>query len=174
MSVESSALISTTTRPATRFFCERKAENRYTEIGSIDFLQRLKTSRCRQLPVYVHGFSNLPESVFEATAEFLALCNRAKKDEVLVVPIVCPCDNDLGIVKDYWDDQKAADQSAYSLARVMQRFLAWRSSEKYNPQDDPWLKRINVLAPVDRQSCFAWHPRRVEMATASAQAGPCR
>ena len=28
-----------------------------------------------------------------------------KREEVLVVPVVWPCDNDLGIVKDYWDDQ---------------------------------------------------------------------
>ncbi len=144
------------------FFCERNAKNRYTEIGSIDFLQRLKNSPCRQLMIYLHGFSNLPESVFQATAEFQTLCNKAKKDEVLVIPIVWPCDNDLGIVKDYWDDQKAADQSAYSLARVLEKFLAWRSSEKYNPEEDPCLKRINVLAHsmgnrVLRGTLAAWN-----------------
>ncbi|UCE24496.1 MAG: alpha/beta hydrolase, partial [Candidatus Zixiibacteriota bacterium] len=48
--------------------------------------------------------------------------------------------------KKYWDDQKAADQSAYSFARVLSKFMTWRESPEYNPQDDPCLKRINVLA----------------------------
>ncbi|MCB1772917.1 MAG: alpha/beta hydrolase [Gammaproteobacteria bacterium] len=144
------------------FFCERLKAKSYREIGSIDFLERLKTSRCRQILVYIHGFSNLPEDVFEAAQEFQKLCDGKKKDEVLVVPVIWPCDNDLGIVKDYWDDQKAADQSAYSFARVMEKFLAWRNSEKYNPQSDPCFKRINVLAHsmgnrVLRQTLVAWN-----------------
>ena len=69
-----------------------------------------------------------------------------KRNEVLVVPIIWPCDNDLGVVKDYWDDQKAADQSAFSFARVLDKFISWRNSPDYNPQSDPCLKRINVLA----------------------------
>jgi esterase/lipase superfamily enzyme len=144
------------------FFCERHGEDDYTEIGSIDFLQRLKASQCRQLLVYVHGFSNLPEDVFTGAAEFQSLCDKAEKDEILVVPIVWPCDNDLGVVKDYWDDQKAADQSAYSLARVLEKFIAWRNSDKYNPEHDPCLKRINVLAHsmgnrVLRGTMAAWN-----------------
>jgi esterase/lipase superfamily enzyme len=128
------------------FFCERHGENDYIEVGSIGFLQRLKEDRCRQILIYIHGFSNLPEDAFCATAELQQLCDRAQRDEVLVVPVVWPCDNDLGIVKDYWDDQKAADQSGYSLARVLEKFIAWRNSDKYNPEDNPCLKRINILA----------------------------
>ena len=128
------------------FFCERTGKKKYKEIGSLDFLKRLKDSKFRQIIVYVHGFSNLPEDVFSAVSEFQGLCEKTEKNEVLAVPLVWPCDNDFGIVKDYWDDQKAADQSAYSFARVLEKFLAWRNSEKYNPQDDPCLKRINVLA----------------------------
>ena len=144
------------------FFCERLKTKTYREIGSIDFLGRLKQSRCRQILIYIHGFSNLPEDVFAAAQEFQKLCDNKRKDEVLVVPAVWPCDNDLGIVKDYWDDQKAADQSAYSFARVLEKFLAWRNSEKYNPHDDPCLKRINVLAHsmgnrVLRQTLVAWN-----------------
>ena len=128
------------------FFCERTGKETHTEIGSIEFLKRLKETKYRQILVYVHGFSNLPEDVFAAVGEFQGLCDKKKKSEVLVIPLIWPCDNDKGIVKDYWDDQKAADQSAYSFARVLEKFLAWRSSEKFNPQDDPCLKRINVLA----------------------------
>ena len=81
---------------------------------------------------------------------------------MLVVPLVWPCDNDLGIVKDYWDDQKSADSSAWSFARVLEKFIAWRNSEKYNPQADPCLKRINVLSHsmgnrVLRETLAAWN-----------------
>lgn len=143
------------------FFCERTDDGNSTEIGSIDFLSRLKTSSYRQLLVYIHGFSNLPEDVFKAAAEFQGLCNAKKDDEVLVVPLIWPCDNDLGIVEDYWDDQKSADASAYSFARVLQKFLAWQNSDKYNPLADPCLKRINVLAHsmgnrVLRETLAAW------------------
>jgi esterase/lipase superfamily enzyme len=143
------------------FFCERVDDGSSTEIGGIDFLSRLKVAPYRQLLVYIHGFSNLPEDAFKAVSEFQALCNAKKDKEVLVVPLIWPCDNDLGIVKDYWDDQKSADASAYSFARVLQKFLAWRNSEKYNPQTDPCLKRINVLAHsmgnrVLRETLAAW------------------
>ena len=143
------------------YFCERTG-NEHTEIGSIEFLNRLKNTHCRQILIYIHGFSNLPEDVFPAVAEFQALCDAKKKNEILVIPIIWPCDNDLGIVKDYWDDQKAADQSAFSFARVMEKFVAWRNSEKYNSQDDPCLKRINILAHsmgnrVLRETLVAWN-----------------
>lgn len=144
------------------FFCERNKQGEAHEIGSTRFLQALKASKYRQLLVYIHGFSNLPESVFSAVEEFQALCDAAKKQEILAVPVIWPCDNDLGIVKDYWDDQKAADQSAFAFARVLEKFLAWRNSETYNPQADPCLKRINVLAHsmgnrVLRETMAAWN-----------------
>lgn len=144
------------------FFCEQTMKNKYIEIGSIDFLKRLKDSKYRQILIYIHGFSNLPEAVFSAASEFQKLCDKKKKDEVLVIPIVWPCDNDMGIIKDYWDDQKAADQSAFSFARVLEKFLAWRSSDKYNPEMNPCLKRINILAHsmgnrVLRETLCAWN-----------------
>ena len=143
------------------FFCERTDEASYTEIGSVDFLRQVKKSNYRQILIYIHGFSNLPKDVFSAVGEFQSLCNKAKQKEVLVIPLIWPCDNDKGIIKDYWDDQKAADQSAFSFARVLQKFLAWRNSEEYNPQEDPCLKRINVLAHsmgnrVLRETLSAW------------------
>ncbi len=144
------------------FFCERTGKEDYTEIKSIEFLSRLKQSQYRQLLVFIHGFSNLPETVFKGVAELQELFDQKKDKEVLVVPLVWPCDNDLGIIKDYWDDQKSADASAFSFARILEKFLAWRSSEKYNPQDDPCLKRINVLAHsmgnrVLRETLSAWN-----------------
>lgn len=143
------------------YFCERKAKEKYIEIGSKDFLIKLKGSKYRQILIYIHGFSNLPETVFKGAAEFQKLCNLKKKDEVLVVPIIWPCDNDFGIVQDYWDDQKSADQSSFAFARVLEKFITWRNSEEYNPEEDPCLKRINVLAHsmgnrVFRETLIKW------------------
>ncbi len=144
------------------FFCEQLAKEEYKEIGSIAFLQRLKDSNYRQILIYIHGFSNLPEEALSGANEFQKLCDKKKKKEVLVIPIIWPCDNDFGIIKDYWDDQKAADQSAFSFARVLEKFLAWRSSKKHNPDKAPCLKRINVLAHsmgnrVFRGTLTAWN-----------------
>jgi esterase/lipase superfamily enzyme len=128
------------------FCCRRKKSNSYEEIGSQAMLSELKASKYRQILVYIHGFSNMPEKVFDNVREFQGLCDKARKNEVLVVPLIWPCDNDLGLVKDYWDDQKAADLSGFSVARMLQKFMEWRASPDCNPEDDPCLKRINVLA----------------------------
>ena len=144
------------------FFCERNPDDSNTELGSVEFLTRVRNSDHRQVLLYIHGFSNLPDSVIEAASEFQALCDKEDPREILVIPLIWPCDNDFGIVKDYWDDQKAADSSAYSFARVLEKFIAWRNSERYNPQNDPCLKRINVLAHsmgnrVLRETLAAWN-----------------
>jgi len=144
------------------FFCERNADATCTEIGSLELLRRLKESDRCQILVYLHGFSNLPEDVFQAAGEFQELCDLEKPKEILVVPLIWPCDNDMGIVKDYWDDQKAADQSAFAFARVFQKFLNWRNSAKYNPQAYPCLKRLNILAHsmgnrVLRETLATWN-----------------
>lgn len=144
------------------FCCVRHKTGKYEEIGSMNLLKTLKTAKARQVLVYIHGFSNLPEDVFAAAEEFQKLCDKKKAGEILLLPLIWPCDADLGIVKDYWDDQKAADQSAFTFARVMQKFMEWRNSEQYNPEDDPCLKRINVLAHsmgnrVLRQTLSNWH-----------------
>ena len=95
--------------------------------------------------LYIHGFSNLPDDVFANVEEFQRLCDQTSAKEVLVIPVIWPCDNDLGIVKDYWDDQKSADYSAISLARALSLFLKWRD-EREAAGLDSCLKRINVLA----------------------------
>lgn len=144
------------------FFCTTTGEDSYQEIGGMEFLSQLKHAPYRQILLYIHGFSNLPSAVFKAAKEFQSLCDKRKKGETLVVPLIWPCDNNFGIVQDYWDDQIAADSSAYSFARVLQTFLTWRSSEKHNPEHDPCFKRINVLAHsmgnrVLRETLAAWN-----------------
>lgn len=143
------------------FCCRRKRKNTYEEVGSKGLLSLIKESEYRQILLYIHGFSNLPEDVFENAAELQELCNLKKDKEVLVLPVVWPCDNNAGIIKDYWDDQKSADQSSFSLSRMLQKFMEWRNSNESNPEDDPCLKRINVLAHsmgnrVFRQTLSNW------------------
>lgn len=127
------------------FYCE-KAGNGCTEIGSEAFLRSLKTSEYKELLFYIHGFSNMPADVFKAAEEFQFLCDKAEPNRVLVVPIIWPCDNDLGIVKDYWDDQRSADASAMSFSRVLEKFIDWRNCQKSNPKEDQCYKRMHVLA----------------------------
>jgi esterase/lipase superfamily enzyme len=126
------------------FYCERQSVNAYIEIGAGGLMERLKKSRAGQVLFYIHGFSNLPEpDIFPRAERLQALFDEREPDLVDVVPIIWPCDNDFGIVKDYWDDQKSADISAFSFARVLQKFMAWQARA---PDDIPCLKRINVLA----------------------------
>lgn len=143
------------------FFCETGTGEDHTEIGSLDFLQRLKDSNYRQILLFVHGFNNLPDFIFEMAQELQELCDKAHPNEALVVPLIWPCDNDLGVVSDYWDDQKSADQSGYSFARVLEKFMAWRQEDANREDEPPCLKRINMLAHsmgnrVLRQSLLAW------------------
>jgi len=88
----------------------------------------------------------MPEDAFKNALELQKFCDSDTPKEALVVPIIWPCDNDFGVVKDYWDDQKSADQSAHSLSRALNRFLEWRNSPQNEPDTNPCLKRINVLA----------------------------
>lgn len=143
------------------FYCERDDSNGdIHEIGSNNLLKKLKTSKYRQILIYIHGYSNLPNDVFSAADEFQSLCNINNENEVLVLPIIWPCDNDMGIVKDYWDDQKSADGSALSLSRALNKFIDWRKGNELS--DDHCLKRINVLAHsmgnrVLRETLFSWN-----------------
>ena len=142
------------------YCCERVAEDDYLEIGSERLMSRLRESNAEQLLFFIHGFSNLPEpDIFPRVAKLQQYFDAKEQNLVQVVPIIWPCDNDIGIVKDYWDDQKSADKSAFSFARVLQFFMAWRDKA---PEDAPCLKRINILAHsmgnrVFRETLSIWN-----------------
>lgn len=127
------------------YFCRRNAVNDYTEIGGDAFLTTLKNSQVQEILLYIHGYSSLPEpAVFPRAMELQRLCDLKSPGYMAVVPLVWPCDNDAGQVKDYFDDQIAADLSGASFARLFQKFLAWR--EDNSNVDNPCVKRINILA----------------------------
>lgn len=144
------------------FFCERNNNERHIEIGSQDFLSRLKNSKYRQILLYIHGFSNLPSDIFKTALKLQKFFDQKKENEILVVPLIWPCDNDIGIIKDYWDDQGSADASGRAFSRALGKFITWREKDSEEKTSDPCLKRINVLAHsmgnrVLRESLNLWN-----------------
>jgi len=135
------------------YCCSRSGPSNYTEIGSANFFDQLKSLQADQLLFFLHGFSTLPEQAF-AQAEKLqtlldAMQQTSKRENVqspkiVVISLIWPCDNDFGKVKDYYDDQKAADASGLAYMRLLQKFLDWR--EENSTLENPCLKRVNVLA----------------------------
>ncbi len=128
------------------FFCERYADGSMKEIGSSNLMKSIKDCKYRQILFYIHGFANQPEDVFESAAELQGLCDKLKRDEVMVIPLIWPCTDAGSIVQNYWDDQKSADKSAFGFARLLEKFIKWRESAENSPETDPCLKRINILA----------------------------
>ncbi|MBI1882002.1 MAG: alpha/beta hydrolase [Chloroflexi bacterium] len=127
------------------YFCRRKGKDDYEEVGSENFLTELRDSPYKQILIYLHGYSNLPEDhIFPTTTVLQQLLDAKEAKRILVLPFIWPCDNDIGMIKDYFDDQVAADASGYAFARVFQKFMGWR--EENNTLEDPCLKRINILA----------------------------
>ncbi len=135
------------------YCCRRTGPLGYTEIGSANLLDELKSLKADQLLFFVHGFSVLPEQVFEQSERLQQLLDSLhdsqphdalKNPKIAVIPLIWPCDNDLGKVKDYFDDQKAADASGTAYMRFLQKFLAWR--EANSTLADPCFKRVNILA----------------------------
>ena len=145
-------------------FCQRKSKKKLVELGSKAFLDHLHEAPQRQVLLYIHGFSNLPDDVFANVEEFQRLCDKTSAKEVLVIPVIWPCDNDLGIVKDYWDDQKSADYSAISLARALSLFLK-RDSTAASSASTYWPTRWAT-------GCCA-RPSANGTATTWPRASPC-
>lgn len=135
------------------YCCWRTGPYDYTEIGSTNFFDTLKELKADQLLFFIHGFSVLPEQALEQAARLQQLLdglhqadqqNEIKSPKIVVVPLVWPCDNDRGKVKDYFDDQKAADASGTAYMRFLQKFLAWRNEN--STLTNPCLKLINLLS----------------------------
>ncbi len=143
------------------YFCKREHPEFYKELGSKVFFSELKTSRAKQILIYIHGYSNLPEeNIFPRAMQLQKLFDEREKDLVQVVPLIWPCDNDVTVLEDYWDDQKAADASAFAFARVLEKFKIWQINQQ-NDGSDYCSKRINVLAHsmgnrVLREALRAW------------------
>ena len=133
------------------YFCRREGDNKYIELGSQTFFNQLKQAQQTQILFYIHGFDSLPETaIFPRTQELQNLFDQKNQadgdtnESVLVVPAIWPCDNDHGLVDDYFDDQQAADASDFAYMRLFEKFLNWR--ENNSNLTNPCTKRINILA----------------------------
>ena len=140
------------------FFCERTAKNDYYEVGAESFLQSFAKSSSKQILLYIHGFNNLPEDNIFPNAEILQESfDCLEQNLVQVVPVIWPCDNDLGIIKDYWDDQMSSDMSGFSFKRALDFFRVWSKNSRTNN----CYNFINVLthsmgSRVLRETLQAW------------------
>ena len=126
------------------FFCERKAPGHYVELLSAPFFSRLRRSPRQQILFFLHGYNCQPElPVFPDAQRLQQLCDALAPDLVEVVPLLWPCDDDFGLVLDYFDDQRAADASGLTFARVLGKFMGWRNAVE---RSEPCLKHVNILA----------------------------
>lgn len=126
------------------YFCRREGPERYVELTAMPFFNRLRRSARQQVLLYIHGFNSQPERPIFPTAEGLqAAIDQLAPGLVEVVPLVWPCDDDLGLVLDYWDDQRAAEVSGLAFARMLGKFIAWRDRLGTG---DSCLRHVNILA----------------------------
>lgn len=128
---------------ASVFFCRRHEAGAYEEVTSRPFFDRLRQSEHQQILFFVHGYNSLPEQAFASAQLLQAGCDKLSPKLIEVVPVIWPCDNDIGLVVDYWDDQAAAQLSAVAFSRALQHFAQWRQSRQ---DQEPCLKHMNILA----------------------------
>lgn len=128
------------------YFCQRESENNYQEIGGDKFFSEIKFGKSSDILFFIHGFNTQPEGAFKITEKLTKFFQQKSKnsDQVLVIPLIWPCGDQVGIIRDYFDDQQAADASAFAFMRLLEMFFAWRVKE--DQLDQPCTKRINVLA----------------------------
>lgn len=124
------------------YFCEAGPDGEHTEILSGPFFRKLRRDDCNQVLLYVHGFNVPPATALEQAGALQDLFDATAPSEVRVVPMIWPTDDDPGVLKDYWDDQRSADLSGFAFARGFAKFLHWQQEQ----EDGPCDKRINILA----------------------------
>ena len=140
------------------FFCQRNAKDDYQEIGGDSFFDSLRTSQYKQILLFIHGFHTAPESsIFQDIEIVQQYLDSLEKDFIQVIPIIYPCNTQEGIIKEYWNDQMAADVSGFSFKRVLDKFYQWSSVG----DKDYCYKFINVFAHsmgnrVLRETLQAW------------------
>jgi esterase/lipase superfamily enzyme len=122
-------------------FCQLKAKHNFEVIGSEPFMKNLKDHCSGEILFYIHGFNNQPNEVLKNAKAIQKVFNNINLG-VLVVPFIWPCDNDFGIIKDYWDDQDSAESSGRFFSRSISKLLNWQDSN----QDDPCMKRMHMLS----------------------------
>jgi len=130
------------------YFCRRNGENDYSEIGHTAFFDAINAEESvKEVLFYIHGFSSLPETaIFKQTEELQSHLNTLQSKEIKVIPLIWPCDNDFGILQDYFDDQMAADASGIAFMRFFEWYFAWLKSRISSPiTETPFSKNLSIL-----------------------------
>lgn len=113
-----------------------------SDIGSHSFMDKIKNHEKPDILFYIHGFNNHPQpDILPRAKRLQTLIDLAGKD-VLVIPIIWPCDDDLGVIKDYWDDQESAELSGPIFSRLLGKLMDWQQSNR----DNPCMKRMHVIS----------------------------
>lgn len=112
------------------YYCERKAVNHYVFIGEESFFQQLTLlPENTQILFYIHGFNDTGEARIFPHADLLqALINHNAQEQLVhVIPLIWPCYDDsiFMLADDYYDDQKAADQSGAAFAEFFKKIQQW-------------------------------------------------
>ncbi len=84
------------------YFCSFLNDGKETmikDIGSLNFMKSVQQNNYKQVMFYLHGFNNQPEDVFYQTELLQQLCDIYKQKECLVIPIIWPCHNQVGILR---------------------------------------------------------------------------
>jgi len=125
-------------------YCETEDGEKFTEIGSKPLMKALMEDKTfTEILFYIHGFNNQPyEDVFPRAQAMQKQLKEAGLRHVYVVPIIWPCDNDFGVIKDYWDDQDSAEATGQVFARAISKLMAWQADHT----DKPCMKRMHVFA----------------------------
>ena len=134
---------------ASVFFLRRLGEGVYDEITSGPFFDWLRRSPRKQILLYVHGYNTMPEDAMSSAAALQRGCDALAPELVQVVPVIWPCDDDLGLLRDYWDDQAAAEQSGLAFSRALRKLIGWREhgpNTEHKRSVGPCLKPVNILA----------------------------
>ncbi len=125
-------------------YCQFIKDGQFNEIYSKAFMQHVQAHACSDVLFYLHGFNNQPSTVLNNTKLLQLQCDK-QQSNVLVIPIIWPCDDDLGVVKDYWDDQDAAEASGRYFSRTISKLLQFQENNRQLNKPH-CLKRMHVLA----------------------------
>jgi esterase/lipase superfamily enzyme len=125
-------------------FCKTGPNKTVDVLGSAELFKALRDSdQSKEFLLYPHGFNNQPwDDIFPNAKKMQAQLESAGLGHVTVVPIVWPCDNDYGIIKDYWDDQESAEFSGRFFARAIGKLMKWQTEN----DQLPCMKRIHIIA----------------------------
>lgn len=122
-------------------YCQQQGD--YTvELGSEVWMRTLQQTKAKQVLIYIHGFNNQPyQDILPHAQQLQAMLDDAGSQTVLI-PVIWPCDNNFGIIRDYWDDQLAAELSGQIFSRALGKLLLWQERHA----DTPCYRPISLLA----------------------------